>query len=102
VQSDANINCVMVAAQCLEGLAKGLMGNYGRYKEIVVPPLLDRLKERKASVTDTLSAALYAIFETVREAYYLLKSFFLSTIVDHARRHCWRHSPRSVQQESPS
>ncbi|KAI0006226.1 ARM repeat-containing protein [Russula compacta] len=64
VQSDANINCVMVAAQCLEGLAKGLMENYGRYREIVVPPMLDRLKERKASVTDTISAALYAIFET--------------------------------------
>jgi cytoskeleton-associated protein 5 len=67
VQGDANINCVMVAAQCLEGLAKGLMGNYGRYREIVVPPMLDRLKERKASVTDTLSAALHAIFETVRK-----------------------------------
>ncbi|KAI0302252.1 ARM repeat-containing protein [Russula brevipes] len=64
VQSDANINCVMVAAQCLEGLAKGLMGSYGRYREIVVPPMLDRLKERKASVTDTIGAALDAIFET--------------------------------------
>ncbi|KAF8478461.1 ARM repeat-containing protein [Russula ochroleuca] len=64
VQSDANINCVMVAAQCLEGLAKGLMGNYGRYREIVVSPMLDRLKERKASVTDTISSALHAIFET--------------------------------------
>ncbi|KAI0283127.1 ARM repeat-containing protein [Russula aff. rugulosa BPL654] len=64
VQSDANINCVMVAAQCLEGLAKGLMGNYGRYREIVVPPMLDRLKERKVSVTDTISSALHAIFES--------------------------------------
>lgn len=64
VQSDANVNCVMVAAQCLEGLAKGLMGNYGRYREIVVPPMLDRLKERKVSVTDTISSALHAIFET--------------------------------------
>jgi cytoskeleton-associated protein 5 len=70
VQSDANINCVMVAAHCLEGLAKGLMRNYGRYREIVVPPMLDRLKERKASVTDTISSALHAIFETVREVYY--------------------------------
>jgi cytoskeleton-associated protein 5 len=70
VQSDANINCVMVAAHCLEGLAKGLMGSYGRYREVVVPPMLDRLKERKVSVTDTISSALHAIFETVREVYY--------------------------------
>lgn len=74
MQTDANINCVMVAAQCLEGLAKGLMGNYGRYREIVVPPMLDRLKERKASVTETICAALHAIFETVRETYYKLKT----------------------------
>ena len=68
VQSDANINCVMVAAQCLEGLAKGLMAHFGRYREIVVPPMLERLKERKASVTDTIGASLDAIFETVSEA----------------------------------
>ena len=76
VQSDANVNCVMVAAQCLEGLAKGLMGNYGRYREIVVPPMLDRLKERKVSVTDTISSALHAIFDTVREVYYRRNSPF--------------------------
>lgn len=64
VQSDANINCVMVAAQCLEGLAKGLMGSFARYRETVVPPMLERLKERKASVTDILGVALDAIFET--------------------------------------
>ncbi|KAI0306375.1 ARM repeat-containing protein [Multifurca ochricompacta] len=64
VQSDANINCVMVAAQCLEGLAKGLMGNFARYRETVVPPMLERLKERKANVTDTIGATLDAIFET--------------------------------------
>ncbi|KAH9981072.1 armadillo-type protein [Lactifluus volemus] len=64
VQSDANINCVMVAVQCLEGLAKGLMGHFGRYREIVVPSMLERLKERKATVTDTIGASLDAIFET--------------------------------------
>ncbi|KAI9446224.1 armadillo-type protein [Lactarius indigo] len=63
VQSDANINCVMVAAQCLEGLAKGLMGSFARYRETVVPPMLERLKERKATVTDTIGVALDAIFE---------------------------------------
>lgn len=65
VQSDANINCVMVAAQCIEGLAKAMMGSYGRYRESVVPPMLERLKERKATVTDTIGAALDAVFATV-------------------------------------
>ncbi|KAF8258607.1 hypothetical protein EI94DRAFT_1115860 [Lactarius quietus] len=70
VQSDANINCVMVAAQCLEGLAKGLMGSFARYRETVVPPMLERLKERKATVTDTIGVALDAIFETTSLAIY--------------------------------
>ncbi|KAI0321641.1 ARM repeat-containing protein [Amylostereum chailletii] len=64
VQSDANINCVMVAAQCLEVLAKGLMDPFARYREVVVPPMLERLKERKATVTDIIGAALDAIFAT--------------------------------------
>ncbi|OCH95523.1 ARM repeat-containing protein [Obba rivulosa] len=64
VQKDANINCVMVAAQCIESLAKGVMSPFGRHKEAVVPPLLERLKERKATVTDTIGAALDAIFTT--------------------------------------
>ena len=67
MQSDANINCVMVAAQCLEGLAKGLMGRFARYRETVVPPMLERLKERRVTVTDTIGVALDAIFETVSE-----------------------------------
>ncbi|KAH9946191.1 ARM repeat-containing protein [Epithele typhae] len=53
IQKDANVNCVMVAANCLEGLAKG---------ESVVPPIMERLKERKASVTDAIGNALDAIF----------------------------------------
>lgn len=65
IQKDANINCVMVAAQCLEGLAKGLKEPFGQYREIIIPPMLERLKERKATVTDTIGSALDAIFLTV-------------------------------------
>ncbi|KDQ60854.1 hypothetical protein JAAARDRAFT_125412 [Jaapia argillacea MUCL 33604] len=60
IQSDANINCVMVAAGCMEALAKGLMASFGRHREAVVTPMLERLKERKANVTDTIGAALDA------------------------------------------
>ncbi|RDX56874.1 ARM repeat-containing protein [Lentinus brumalis] len=64
IQKDANINCVMVAAKCMEGLAKGLMGGFAKYRESVVPPMLERLKERKANVTDTIGAALDAVFQS--------------------------------------
>ncbi|KAI0928788.1 hypothetical protein AcV7_008830 [Taiwanofungus camphoratus] len=64
VHKDANINCVMAAAGCIEGLAKGMMGAFGRYRETVVTPMLERLKERKASVTDAIGAALDAVFMT--------------------------------------
>ncbi|KAI0831213.1 ARM repeat-containing protein [Trametes gibbosa] len=64
VQKDANINCVMVAANCLEGFAKGMMKSFARYRESTVPPMLERLKERKANVTDAIGNALDAIFAT--------------------------------------
>ncbi|KZT11388.1 ARM repeat-containing protein [Laetiporus sulphureus 93-53] len=64
VHKDANVNCVMAAAGCIEGLAKGLMNAFGRYRESVVPPMLERLKERKATVTDAIGSALDAVFTT--------------------------------------
>ncbi|KAI0082692.1 ARM repeat-containing protein [Panus rudis PR-1116 ss-1] len=64
IHKDANINCVMTAANCMETLAKGLMGSFARYHETVVPPMLERLKERKATVTDAIGTALDAVFGT--------------------------------------
>jgi cytoskeleton-associated protein 5 len=66
IHKDSNINCVMTAANCLEGLAKGVMAPFGRHREAIVSPMLERLKERKANVTDAIGAALDAIFTTVR------------------------------------
>ncbi|KAG6897806.1 hypothetical protein C0992_010882 [Termitomyces sp. T32_za158] len=65
VAGDANINCVIVASSCIEELAKGLMLSFGRYREGVVPLMLERLKERKASVTDAIGNALDAVFSTM-------------------------------------
>ncbi|KAJ3552810.1 hypothetical protein NM688_g3956 [Phlebia brevispora] len=64
IHKDANINCVTIAANCMEGLAKGMMASFGRYREAIVPPMLERMKERKASVTDAIGAALDAVFTT--------------------------------------
>ncbi|KIJ17379.1 hypothetical protein PAXINDRAFT_74088 [Paxillus involutus ATCC 200175] len=60
IQKDANINCVMAAANVMEGLAKGVMHPFGRFREAVVLPMLERLKERKANVTDAIGTALDA------------------------------------------
>ncbi|KAG9318450.1 microtubule associated protein [Chiua virens] len=64
IQKDANINCVMTAANVIERLAKGIMTPFGRLREAIVPPMLERLKERKANVTDAIGAALDAVFTT--------------------------------------
>ncbi|KAI6036614.1 microtubule associated protein [Pisolithus microcarpus] len=64
IQKDANVNCVVTAANVLEGLARGVMEPFSKLREALVLPILERLKERKASVTDAIGAALDAIFLT--------------------------------------
>lgn len=66
IAKDANIMCVIVAASCLENLAKGMGSPFGKYRETIVPLMLQRLKERKANVTDAIGTALDAVFATVR------------------------------------
>jgi len=65
IAGDANISCVMVATACVEELAKGLMTAFAKYREVVVPLMLERMKERKASVTDSIGSALDAVFTVV-------------------------------------
>lgn len=65
VAKDANINCVIVAATCLEELAKGLRSAFAKHHEAVIPLMIERLKERKANVTDAIGAALDAVFSTI-------------------------------------
>ena len=65
VQGDANINCVMMAAICMEALARGMAKSFGRFREMVVGLMLERLKERKPTVTGVIGSALDAIFATV-------------------------------------
>lgn len=59
---DANIAVVTQAAQCIEALAKGLRKAFGKYRSIVTGPIMERLKEKKASVADALGAALDQVF----------------------------------------
>ncbi|RDA84182.1 hypothetical protein CP532_3913 [Ophiocordyceps camponoti-leonardi (nom. inval.)] len=59
---DANVAVVSQAAQCIELLAKGLRQAFAKYRPIVMQPIMDRLKEKKATVADALGAALDAVF----------------------------------------
>jgi protein STU2 len=59
---DANIAVVTNAAQCIETLAKGLRKPFARYRAIVMAPIMERLKEKKASVSEALGAALDEVF----------------------------------------
>ncbi|KAG0348125.1 Microtubule-associated protein, microtubule dynamics during spindle orientation [Podila humilis] len=60
--ADTNINIVIVAANCLEGLAAGLRANFNRYRQSVAGLVMDRLKERKVTVVEALSGALNAMY----------------------------------------
>lgn len=59
---DANIAVVTQAAQCIELLAKGMRRGYGKYRSVVMQPIMERLKEKKAVVADALGAALDQVF----------------------------------------
>ncbi|GJC81626.1 spindle pole body component alp14 [Colletotrichum liriopes] len=59
---DANVAVVTQAAQCIEVLAKGLRSSYAKHRTTVMQPIMDRLKEKKASVADALGAALDQVF----------------------------------------
>lgn len=63
--TDANVVCVMVAANCLEALASGLRNDFGRYKSAVLAPMLERTKEKKTNVLDALGGALDALARSV-------------------------------------
>lgn len=59
---DANVAVVMQAANCIEVLAKGLRKPFSKYRSIVMGPIMERMKEKKASVQDALGAAADQVF----------------------------------------
>ncbi|KAH7234174.1 hypothetical protein FSOLCH5_001960 [Fusarium solani] len=59
---DANVAVVTQAAFCIEALAKGLRKGFAKYRTTVMQPIMDRLKEKKATVADALGAALDSVF----------------------------------------
>ncbi|EHK97258.1 putative Spindle pole body component alp14 [Glarea lozoyensis 74030] len=59
---DANIAVVTQAAQCIEVLAKGLRKPFAKHRSVVMGPIMERLKEKKVSVSDALGLALDQVF----------------------------------------
>ncbi|KAL8742289.1 MAG: hypothetical protein Q9190_005204 [Brigantiaea leucoxantha] len=59
---DANITVVTAAANCIECLAKGLRQSFAKHRSKVMPPIMEKLKEKKQSVADALGSALDAVF----------------------------------------
>ncbi|KAJ1345061.1 hypothetical protein BSLG_000576 [Batrachochytrium salamandrivorans] len=62
---DPNVTVAVVAAQCIAQLAKGLKSAFSQYRNIVIGPVLERMKEKKKHVLDALKSALDAISSTV-------------------------------------
>ncbi|CAF0735545.1 unnamed protein product [Brachionus calyciflorus] len=62
VAKDANINCVIVAAKCIAGLANGLRKDFGKYALTCMEPLMEKFKEKKQNIVDALREACDAIY----------------------------------------
>ncbi|KAI9145343.1 armadillo-type protein [Paraphysoderma sedebokerense] len=60
--NDTNILVATTAVQIVECLAKGLRQDFSQYRSHVVSVLLEKLKEKKQTVVDTVRAALDAVY----------------------------------------
>lgn len=59
---DANLQVVQLAANCATLIARGLRKEFGKYQHIMLRPVIERTKEKKASVVEALNNLLDALF----------------------------------------
>ncbi|KAK6291203.1 hypothetical protein J4Q44_G00384010 [Coregonus suidteri] len=64
IGKDTNVVLVSLAAKCLAGLASGLRKKFGTYACQVVPTILDKFKDKKPAVVQSLQEAINAVFLT--------------------------------------
>jgi hypothetical protein len=62
---------LILAANIVEKMAHGIKSSFGQYKNIILPPLLERMKEKKPSVLIALRNAVDALFQCVCDLVYL-------------------------------
>lgn len=63
--NDANILLVGATATCIEHIANGLRQDFGKYKPIIAPVMIEKLKERKPAILEQLANGLNAVFASV-------------------------------------
>lgn len=63
--TDANVMCVMTAANIIGLLAAGIGEPFGKYRSVLLPSMLERFKERKQNVVDAIGDGLDKVFSTV-------------------------------------
>lgn len=59
---DANIQVVQLAADCTRYIVRGIGKDFNKYQQIILGPMIERTKEKKASVATALADALDAMF----------------------------------------
>lgn len=60
---DPNLQVVQLSSNCIEYLVNSLKHNFIRYTPIVLPFLIERTKEKKICVVESLNNAFYSIFK---------------------------------------
>ena len=71
ISKDANVMVVALAAKCLGLLATGLRKKFSQYSSMIIAPILEKFKEKKANVVSALREAIDAVFLTVRILHHL-------------------------------
>lgn len=56
---------VGVTANCIETIATGLRMDFGKYKPLLAPVMIEKLKERKPAILEQLANGLNAVFASV-------------------------------------
>ena len=65
IGKDTNVMLVTLAAQCLAGLAKGLRANFKNGASQCLPVVLEKFKEKKATVIAALVEAADAMYPSL-------------------------------------
>jgi hypothetical protein len=64
---DPNVCCVVTATTIIQALSQSLGRPLGKHGNIIVPSLLERLKDRNRTVVDAVNGALGAFLKTARQ-----------------------------------
>jgi cytoskeleton-associated protein 5 len=62
---DPNVIVLLLAIDIIDKMGAGLKTSFGQYKNILLPPLLDRTKEKKQNILEALRRALDTLFSSL-------------------------------------